>query len=390
MNRFFQTTSGSTRGEKFIPYTRSLIDQFRRSVSAWLFDLMISHPKILAGSQYWSISPAGKKHKPVKCGLPVGIDNDATYLGLMAKIALRGLLAVPLNVGSITEMEKWRHETVRHLTARDDLRLISVWNPSFLTLLIETLPESFDAGECWPDLQLISCWTSGSAQRSLPALKKLFPNVEIQGKGLLATEGVVSIPLSGHPAPAVAVNSHFLEFIDDAGHPHLADDLDVGKRYRVVITTGSGFARYDLGDEVEVIAPLSVEFTGRSSVSDMCGEKLSEAFVSNVFSGADLDDGFSMLVPEWDDPPKYVLITDSDRYRDIASEVENGLMASFHYDYCRRLGQLGPVEAVYISDAPAKYMQTCIEKGQRAGDIKPTALRTDFGWRERMVCHGSN
>ena len=157
-----------------------------------------------------------------------------------------------------------------------------------------------------------------------------------------------------------------------------------------MIWTWVNDARYDLGDEVEVIAPLSVEFTGRSSVSDMCGEKLSEAFVSNVFSGADLDDGFSMLVPEWDDPPKYVLITDSDRYRDIASEVENGLMAYFHYDYCRRLGQLGPVEAVYISDAPAKYMQACIEKGQRAGDIKPTALRTDFGWRERMVCHGSN
>ena len=384
---FFETTSGSTSGKKFIPYTNTLIEQFRRSVSAWLFDLMISHPKILSGSQYWSISPAGKKRESVECGLPVGIDNDATYLGLMAKIALRGVLAVPLKVASISDMDEWRRETVRYISARNDLRFISVWNPSFLTLLAEALPESFDAGADWPDLQLISCWTSGAAQRSLPALKNLFHGVEIQGKGLLATEGVVSIPLSGRPAPTVAVNSHFLEFIDDVGMPHLVDDLVVGKRYRVVMTTGSGFARYDLGDEVEVIAPMSVEFVGRSSVSDMCGEKLSEVFVSSIFAGAGLNDGFSMLAPEWNNPPRYLLITDSEQYRENALIVENGLMTSFHYDYCRRLGQLAPVEAVYIPDAEMKYIQSCIDLGQRVGDIKPSALRVDFGWRARMLKH---
>ena len=67
--------------------------------------------------------------------------------------------------------------------------------------------------------------------------------------------------------------------------------------------------------------------------------------------------------------------------------MEQGLAASVHYDYCRKLGQLGPVEPVYVSNASAKYLQSCIALGQRAGDVKPTALRTDFGWRERMVCH---
>ena len=51
--------------------------------------------------------------------------------------------------------------------------------------------------------------------RFLPELRALFPGVEIQGKGLLATEGVISIPLMGRPAPVPAVTSHFLEFLDE-------------------------------------------------------------------------------------------------------------------------------------------------------------------------------
>jgi len=386
--RFFETTSGSTSGKKFIPYTDSLINQFKRSVSAWLFDLMMSHPKILLGSQYWSISPVGEKPRPVECGIPVGIDSDAAYLGLMAKIALQGVLAVPLKVASISDVEEWRNETIRHLTRRKDLRFVSVWNPSFFSLLIDRIPATLDVATCWPSLQLISCWTSGSAHQSLTALQEaLPPGIKIQGKGLLATEGVVSIPFGGRLAPTLAVNSHFLEFIDNAGLAHLVDDLVVGKRYRVVITTGGGFARYDLGDEVEVIEPLCVEFVGRNSVSDMCGEKLSEAFVSNIFARKELNNCFSMLVPESSNTKRYLLLTDSARYKEHASLVENTLLSSFHYSYCRKLGQLGPVEAVYVRDAEAKYMKSCIDSGQRAGDIKPTALRTDFGWREKMLDH---
>ncbi len=385
---FFELTSGSAGAKKYIPYTRILIRQFRCAISAWMFNLMVSKPELLFGAQYWSISPAGNKHDPVECGLQVGIENDAAYLGLLAKIALRGVLAVPLSVSRIKDMRQWRRETIDRLLTRRDLRFISVWSPSFLTSLIEAYPESIDVRTAWPELKLISCWASGAAQRALPRLKALFPGVEIQAKGLLATEGVVSIPLVGMPAPLLAIKSHFFEFMDDAGVYHLADELDIGKRYRVLITTGSGFARYDLGDMVEVVAPLSIEFVGRASVSDMCGEKLSEAFVSKVMERAGLIEGFSMLVPEWGNPPKYWLLTDNEQYAAKVFAVEKGLMDSFHYSYCRKLGQLGPVEAVYLPDATERYMQSCLESGQRAGDIKPVALCTECGWRARMDRHG--
>jgi len=385
--RFFETTSGSTSDTKFIPYTDSLLTEFRKAISTWLFDLFISHPGLMPGSHYWSISPAGVKHEPTTGGIPVGLENDSAYLGMLGKIALNGVMAVPLELSQLSDIEEWRRQTLRHLIARRDLRFISVWNPSFLILLLDDLPEGFEAKDYWPDLQLISCWTSASAARSLHALKARFPDVEIQGKGLLATEGVVSIPMHSQLAPGLAIDSHFLEFIDDQGVAHLADELDVGRRYRVLMTTGSGFARYDLGDMVEVVAPMSVEFVGRSSVSDLRGEKLSESFVGNVLENATITESFSMLVPEWSEPPRYLLITDSDEYKTAESRVEKGLAESVHYRYCRSLGQLGSVEAVYVPDAMERYQHACMAMGQRAGDIKPAALRLDMGWRERMLGH---
>ena len=47
----------------------------------------------------------------------------------------------------------------------------------------------------WPGLALISCWTDAAAGQFLPQLRELFPAIEIQPKGLLATEAFVSFPL---------------------------------------------------------------------------------------------------------------------------------------------------------------------------------------------------
>src|SRR4029077_152120 len=134
-----------------------------------------------------------------------------------------------------------------------------VWNPSFLTLLMRRLPAGRRPLDYWPHLRLISCWTSGNSARFIPELEQLFPGVEVQGKGLLATEGIVSFPELGHPAPSPALTSHFLEFVDEdapltprsppaaggegmgvrgGGEARLVDELEVGCRYRVLITTG--------------------------------------------------------------------------------------------------------------------------------------------------------
>ena len=134
-------------------------------------------------------------------------------------------------------MEVWRQETLRHLLETEDLGFISVWNPTFLTLLMDHLVGHFDelarlvsprrqralaravaggrgfsAGRVWPRLGLISCWGDGAAEGFLPALRGYFPGVEVQPKGVLATEGALTVPLTG-VGSALCVTSHFYEFL---------------------------------------------------------------------------------------------------------------------------------------------------------------------------------
>ena len=390
---FLEKTSASSAESKYIPYTASLLREFQNAVGAWMFDLFTGRPSLLAGAQYWSISPLGRQREVTPGGLRVGIADDTEYLGPVARLALRRALAVPSSVAWVEDIEECRRITLQHLMSCRNLGFISVWNPSFLTLLTDGLPEGTRPLDYWPHLRLISCWTSAASARFVGELCERFPGVEVQGKGLMATEGVVSFPELGRPAPSPAITAHFLEFVDERGSCRLVDELEVGRRYRVLITTGGGLARYCLGDLVEVVAPGAIEFVGRADlVCDLCGEKLSEAFVGRVLEKVLPEfriDGFAMLATEWSQPPHYLLFVESDEASLIAERVEKLLRASVHYDYCRRLGQLGPVEGVCVVNAARRYLRRCVALGQRAGDVKPAALRCEFDWRKWLVCETS-
>lgn len=387
--RLVEKTSGSSGSAKYIPYTESLLREFREALGAWMFDLFTGRPQLLGGGQYWSISPLARRKERTPGGLPVGIDDDAEYLGGVARCALRRALAVPPWIAQAADLDECRRLTLAWLMRRRDLRFISVWHPSFLTLLVEGLPAGTQPRDYWPRLQLISCWTNGASARFVPQLQSKFPGVQIQGKGLLATEGVVSFPHLGRPAPLAAITSHFLEFMDEADRVVLVDELEVGRRYRVLVTTGGGLARYALGDLVDVVAPGALEFVGRAdSVSDLCGEKLSEGFVASVLDEASNRfalGGFILLAPEWGRPPRYLLFTEGHSAAETAAFVENALRASVHYRYCRQLGQLGPVEGVTVAQGGERYVWGCLALGQRAGDAKPAYLRRELVWRRLLA-----
>jgi hypothetical protein len=254
----------------------------------------------------------------------------------------------------------------------------------------------------WSQLHLISCWTDATASWSLPELNALFPDVEIQGKGLLATEGVVSIPLVGHRGAAVSVTSHFYEFLDPdqpRSDPKLVDELEVDKRYTVLLTTGGGLYRYQLDDLIQVVGTIGsvplIEFIGKASqASDLCGEKLTELFVASVLEEAraafDLCADFAMVAPEWGTPPCYTLFIQSDelsdeRFAHLVEWVEQRLQSHYHYAYCRNLSQLGPLRGFRIKvDASRDYLRACQERGQRLGTIKPRALHPWVGWATRF------
>jgi hypothetical protein len=409
------TSSGSTRSRKLIPYTRALQREFNRAISPWIADLYQSDPSLMGGSAYWSITPAAP---PVSQSArnpnvpPVGFDDDSTYLGGWRKRLVDAVMAVPSDVARTGDIDAFRFATLVHLLRRRDLRLISVWHPSFLALLLDAARDHWwqlldevvrsdrgralelreagcDDWRCvWPRLALVSCWADAHAAGPYEALRRRLPHVRFQPKGLLATEAFVTIPFAGaHP---LAVRSHFFEFLADDGSVLLVDELRAGASYGVVVTTGGGLWRYRLGDRVEVDGFVgrtpSLRFVARDDhVVDRFGEKLSEGFVGEVIrrtlAAARVEAPFAMLAPDGDE--RYTLFIQSDgaALEGFASRLDDALRANPHYDYCRRLGQLRPAAVFAIAgDAYAAYVAAHQRAGRRMGDVKPTPLdgRTDW------------
>ncbi len=457
--RLFEPTSGSSGPEKLIPFTRGLRRQFQRGVAAWVGDLLSHRPALRGGRAYWSISPAFGPMRRTPGGIPIGFDDDAAYLGGFEQWALQRLLVAPSALSRVHDLENFRYATLLYLTAASDLTLISVWSPTFLTRLFDSLepwadrlahdlrtgavnlPNPTPTGhaaelrlrpnprraselaaifrsggaqgsklrQIWPRLALVSCWGDAASAMHLRELRQMLPDVEIQPKGLLATEGIVSIPQVDCSAPALAMRSHFFEFVEaESGsdrsqdsRPRLAHELEQGGRYRIVLTTAGGLYRYELGDEVEVAGiagncPLLRFMCRGDRVSDLVGEKLAEPHVRAVLDAACQACGdaprFAMLAPADNEPAGYQLFLQlrasesaPTRIDAIQQAVELGLGENPHYRYAVGIGQLAPVEIVLLDPAAQSawsiYEKVCLACGQKVGNIKPVALATGSGWQ---------
>lgn len=426
-------TSGSSGARKLIPFTASLQQSFNAAIGPWLVDLWQRHPALALGPAYWSITPAGTEREKENSAVPIGFEDDSDYLGGFRKRWVETVLAVPSALGGIHEMDTFRYVTLLCLLREPDLRLISVWHPSFLTLLLDTLPVHWDSlladlreGQCrdferltltvrralklrrdparaaalaranphepesiWPRLHVVSCWGSAAAAAPAAELCSRFPNTTLQAKGLLATEAVITLPFAGQYP--LAVCSHFFEFIDEKGNIHPVGDLEKNQTYEVIVTTGGGLWRYRLHDRVEVTGFVeetpSLTFLGRGdAVSDLFGEKLSELFVAKVLDTISREfpqrPTFMMIAPE--ETPTgihYVLYIEGAVLPDLANKVEEGLNDNPHYAHCRKLGQLQPLQIFQIqSHAHATFLAAEHQRGRRLGDIKPQALSRATDW----------
>lgn len=427
--RMFELSSGSTAASKLIPYTSTLQAEFQRGIAPWIYNLYTNIPELQHGTAYWSVTPLvdGKRFTPA--GIPIGFESDSAYLGLFGQWLVNSVMAVPNAVKNISDIDTFRYVTLLCLLRQPDLRLISVWNPTFLTLLLDPLVDWWDElfddiahgtsskqdgnirfipdpklaralralspsepESLWRNLQLISCWTDGASAAYARQLEEKFPHVCLQGKGLLATEAFVSVPIVGVEGSVLSVNSHFFEFVDDAGDVRLAHQIQKGKTYSAVISTGGGFYRYQLHDVVEVTGHWGgtpcIRFVGKEDhVSDWFGEKLEERFVagvlSNVFMKRGIFPSFAMLAPDDVNGFQYVLYLEHDHVVDeLSGDIDAALRANFHYDYCRKLGQLEAIEIVYVKNGSETYLKACQARGQKLGNIKPSVLQKSTGWRE--------
>ena len=136
----FEETGGSTSGRKLVPYTQTSLAAFRAAVLPWLFDLADERPKTFDGRAYVALSPVARAPRVTVGGIPIGLPSEGAYLGADLAQAFAAVLAVPVEVAEVCDVDDWRLLTLRHLLAASDLTFISVWSPTFLINLVEALP----------------------------------------------------------------------------------------------------------------------------------------------------------------------------------------------------------------------------------------------------------
>ena len=99
--RMMERSSGSTARNKLIPYTAALLSEFSAATNAWLFDLHRSQRRLWGTRSYWSVSPVARRRECTSGGLPIGFEDDTEYFGVLARWALRRMMAVPASVARL-------------------------------------------------------------------------------------------------------------------------------------------------------------------------------------------------------------------------------------------------------------------------------------------------
>ena len=302
------------------------------------------------------------------------------------------------------------------ITEKNNENEIIAENKNLETKSGNKIVENFvDYSVIWEKLSLVSCWADSDSYEIFIKLKeKLNPNkkninLKFQGKGLMSTECIVSFPLENvKNGSAITYNSFFYEFIqvsDDKlenRSPKLLDELELGERYYVVVTTNAGLYRYNTNDIVEVTGfyhkiPI-VKFVGRiNNFSDIVGEKLKNSFVEKqvltTLEENNIKGEFLLFAPVRNEIGEifYTLFLEIKKdgrkfnWKQIENEMNSSLCKAFHYEYAYKLGQLRKVRVFLIEKDGLKTYTVEKSKKQKIGDIKYRLLDKNFGWENKFA-----
>lgn len=390
----FQPTSGSTHKRKWIPYTRSFLNEIDRATAVWIHDLYEQNPGLRVGKHYWSLSwlPTELRHEMS--------NNDLAYFPWLKRLFLGQVMAMDDSIQRAATSELARRFTIQKLIECRDLSLISVWSPTFILGICQDLwaekasyaplaskstrdilLQSMSLEEClkrlWPKLSLVSCWQTADAAQWSKKAQQLFSEVQFQGKGLFATEGVVSIPVQG--TMHLAYQSHFYEFEKKNGEIVPAFELKAGDEANVLLSTGSGLWRYRMGDRVLVEEILDgcpiLHFLGREHTVDMVGEKLSFDAARDVLNKLG-EKAIIMLAAPGDQKqkPGYEIVWEGEAPHDLAQRAEMLLKEHHHYLLARELNQLAPVRVRECKESSVFFQSLAREMNWVLGDMKWEAL----------------
>ena len=427
---FYEKTSGSRGAAKLIPYTKSLRRSFNQMFCVWAYDLITHGPQFNTGKIYFCISPQLGNNQPQKSSSNQSLQDDSEYLDSWLKWVMSQFLVSPPELNKLRDAERFKHKLAQTLLTSENLEIISIWSPTFLKVILDYIQENrkklaLELGNkmsakrrlmllqpdlfkqvsanpklnevlqkinsdkipwnlLWSKLKLISCWDSANAADGADFLRSLFPNVLVQGKGLLATEAPMTIPLIPAKGCVPLLNEVFFEFLDESGVVSQLHQLKQGKIYEMIISQKGGLYRYRIGDRVRFthsyLNTPCLEFVGRQKeVSDLVGEKLHSEFVRDALESLPLQKScFKSLVPVKHPQEHYILLLDNagQNSNEIAIQLEQALQKSHHYHRARLLSQLQPVRVMVSSRIPEIISLYKASYGKKWGDLKHDILST--------------
>ncbi|MBU1693050.1 MAG: GH3 auxin-responsive promoter family protein [Verrucomicrobia bacterium] len=362
----FCLTSGTTDKPKFLPITRKGRDLAVRLSYQWFHRALRDHPSFLdhsilliSGASIEGTTPAGIPYGSASgmiceglprrlCRsftLPASLPNIKDYglrYYLMARLALAQEVSCivtpnPTTLIQIAEVAiRHQEEIVRAIRdgrvvgawpfeqGREDLQIVSAIRASmrpnrrrarFLEAVIRRHGELLPFA-CWNHLKLIGCWLGGSVGFQTEKLSRCYgESVPKRDIGYLASEGSMTIPYQDNtPAGILALPNNYYEFVPEgesnatAGVVLQCHQVELGKRYKIILTNGNGLYRYDMDDVVEIQGfynrtPVAAFMRKGDDLLNITGEKLHANHVLGAFRR--LKDELGVTVKQFRVVPNY-------------------------------------------------------------------------------------
>ncbi len=452
----FAMTSGTQTARKYIPITEEYVKQFRRGWLVWGVKSCMDHPGMLYGSIVQLASDWDEFR--TAAGTPCG--SVSGLVASMQSSIVRRLYCVPPEVGRIKDVTA-RHYTTLRLAIPRDVTYFTTANPSTAVNLARlgdaekdslvrdiadgTLSDRFNVPaairdalaarigtpdrrrareleeiisrtgtlmpkDYWPNLKLLGNWTGGAVRAYLRHYPRMFGTTPVRDIGLIASEGRMTIPLeSGSAGGVLDPTTNYYEFIPEeeanSAMPTVleAHELVEGRNYFILLTTPSGFCRYNIFDLVRMVGRFNdtpvLEFLNKGAhFASITGEKLAESQVTRAVDWALGEMSHALtaftLAPCWDDvQPYYTLlverpdITSDEQGRRLLSGVDSALCRLNSEYHCKRQSRrLGAVRLGLLP--PGAWKDFCRQRlEQRGGTLeqfKHPCLVNDYEFIGRM------
>jgi len=134
----FCLSSGTSSSSKLVPFNNELKKEFQRAVSVWLNNIIRNFPTVLSGRSFWIVTPITQTNYP-DSKIPVGFEEDSSYFGYIQKKLIQKVMVVPDEVSHLNNSENYYYAISYFLIKERNLRLISVWNPLVLLIIISKI-----------------------------------------------------------------------------------------------------------------------------------------------------------------------------------------------------------------------------------------------------------